>query len=147
MTAPVWSLTIARDALSLDDLVITNDPYAGNFHLPEDGLERPGFTMRRTYAPDSAYFPGRVLLAAVADASTMPVSIYAHADDSAGLATAMAELEAATSQFAYDLTLSIDGQARTWLADPELPQWGAVDSGMVRAFMARASIVIPLNPA
>lgn len=146
MSTPVWSLTIARES-PLADLVITNDPHAGNFHLPEDGLERPGFTMRRTYAPDSAYFPGRTLLAAVADASTLPVIIYAHATTSALLVTAMAELEAALTQFAYDITLSIDGQAKTWLADPELPQWGAIDSGMVRAHMARASVVIPINPA
>jgi hypothetical protein len=142
-----WLLTIDRTSLSLSPLVISNDPFAGNFHLPEDGLERPGFTMRRLYAADSAYFAGRVLLAAVADASTLPAVIYAHAASSAALSVAMAELEAATTQFAYSLTLSIDGEAQTWAADPELPQWGPVDSGLVRAHIARASIAIPINPA
>ena len=143
----VISLTIDRTSLSLADLVITNDPYAGNYHLPEDGLERPGFSMRRTYAPDSAYFPGRTLLAAVADASTLPVVIYTHAASAALLAAARAALEAATSQFAYDVTLSVDGQSQTWLADPELPQWGPVDSGLVRAHIEVARLVIPINPA
>jgi hypothetical protein len=143
----VLSLTIDRASLSLSPLVITNDPYAGNFHIPEDGVEWPGFSMRRTYAPDSAYFPGRTLLAAVGDASTLPATIYTHAATSALLETARDVLEAALSQWSYEVTLSVDGQARTWLADPELPQWGVVDSGMVRAFMARATVVIPLNPA
>ena len=103
--------------------------------------------MRRTYAPDSAYFPGRSLLAAVSDASTLPVVIYAHATTSALLKTARTELETALTQWAYEVTYAEDGQTWTWLADPELPQWGAVDSGMVRAHIARASVVIPLNPA
>lgn len=141
------SLTIARDSLVLADLVIDNNPHTGDFHIPEDGLERPGFSMRHTFAPDSAYFPGRTLLAAVTDASNLPVVIYAHADTSAGLEAAIAELEAALTQWDYDVTLSVDGQARTWPAMPEYPQWGPVDSGMVRAHMARASVVIPLNPA
>lgn len=147
MSVPVISVTFDRDSLSLSPLVINNDPTAGAFHLPEEGLERPARSIRRTYAPDSAYIPGRVLLAAVEEAGALSVTIYAHGADTEALADAILELETATTQFAYDLTLSIDGQDQVFAADPELPSWGPVDSGMVRAHMARASIVIPLNPA
>lgn len=144
-------LTVTLDRGPDDDALVIRQtpPPSGQAGLwvPSDGVQRPTRGVRRTYAPDSAYFPGRVLLAAVEDASTLPLVIYAGADTSAALEALIDELEAATTQFAYDLTLSIDGQDRTWLADPELPQWGEVDPGMVAAHMARASIVIPLNPA
>lgn len=140
------SVTFDRTSLGLSPLVITGDPYAGALHLPEDGVERVGRVIRRTYAPASAYVPGRVLLAAVEDAGTLPLSIYAHGDTAAEVEAAMAELEAAASQFAYDITLEVDGVTQTWAADPELPQWGAIDVGMVRAHLVRASISIPVNP-
>lgn len=142
----IWTLTFDRASLSLDDLVIDCNPFAGNFHIDEDGAGRPAFTMRRSYAPDSAWVGGRQLLAAVSEAGSLPVTVYAHATTAGGLEAAVAELDAAASQFAYDLTVGIDGQSQTWSADPELPQWFQ-DSGMVRAHLARASWVIPLNPA
>lgn len=146
-------LTISRTSLSLEDLDIGTNPFNPGggathwFHLPEDGLSRPGFTIRRTYAPDSEYIPGRYLLTAVTDASSLPAMIYAHGDTSAHLEAAVAELEQATTQFAYEISLAIDGQSRTWLADPELPVWGAVDTGLVRQHIAIANLVIPINPA
>jgi hypothetical protein len=79
----IWQLTIDRSGLSEADLVIATDPFAGGFHLPEDGLPRPGFTIRRTYAPDSAWVGGRQLLAAVADAGSLPLVFYAHGTSAA----------------------------------------------------------------
>lgn len=131
-----------------DPLVIGQDPSSeSGLWLPEDGVQRPTRGMRRTYAPDSAYIPGRTLLAAVEDAATLPLVIYAGAGSTAALEALMAELDAATNQFAYYLTLTLDAVTRTWSADPELPQWGDLDSGMTKAHIARASIIIPLNPA
>lgn len=127
------------------DLTITNDPTA-TITLLEDGFGRPGFTIRRTYAPDSAWVGGRQLLASVADAGSLPLAFNIRASSASALEALVTEVEAATSQFAYDLTINIDGQTRTWAADPELPSWFA-DSGMVKAHMVRGSIVVPLNPA
>lgn len=146
MTAP-WSVTFDRTSLSLSPLVIDNDPFTGNFHLPEDGTERPGRKIRRTYAPTSAYVAGSYLLAAVEDSGTLPLSIYVHGTDATDLEAAIDELEAAVTQFAYTVTVTVDGVARSFNADPELPSWGVLDSGMVGAHLARASIVIPINPA
>ena len=141
----ILSVTLSRESLSLADLVITNDPTA-DITLLEEGFARPGFTMRRTYAPDSAWVGGRQLLAAVVDASTLPLVFNINGSSAANAEALIDEVEAAVTQFAYDVTLSIDGQAHTWLADPELPSWTA-DSGMVRAHMVRGSVVIPVNPA
>lgn len=138
----ILSVTISRDGA---DLVITNDP-AATITLLEEGFGRPGFTIRRTYAPDSAWVGGKQLLSAVADAGTLPIAFNINAASASALEALITEVEAATSQFIYDLTVNIDGQTRTWSADPELPTWTA-DSGMVRAHMVRGAISIPLNPA
>lgn len=140
------TLTFSRTSLSLSSLLIGTDPTAGLW-LPEDSVTEPGRTVRRAYAPDSAFIPGRYLLSAVEDAATVPVTVYARGATGAELAANRAILDAAASQFNYSLTLTVDGVARTWSADPELPQWGLVDTGMVRARIARAVLVIPVNPA
>lgn len=140
------SISIDRASLSLAPLVITNDPFAGTFHLPEDGVALPGWSMRRTYAPDSFWVGGKQLLAAVREAATLPLVIYAHASTTVALEAAKAELEVALSQFDYDITLTVDSVATTYRCEPEWPQWGPVDSGMVRAHMARAAVVVPVNP-
>lgn len=138
----ILSVTFERTGA---DLTITNDPTA-SITLLEEGFGRPDLKIRRTYAPDSAWAGGRQLLASVADAGTLALQFNINGTSAANVEALIAEVEAATSQFAYDLTASIDGQARIWAADPELPTWFA-DSGMVRAHMVRGSIAIPINPA
>lgn len=137
------AVTISRDGA---DLVIYDHPNKGDFWVTEDGLTWPSFTMRRSYAPDSEAIGGKQLLRAVSDAGQTSLVIYAHADTTTALVALMDELEAATSQFGYDLTITLDGFTRTWPADAELPQWGQLDSGKARALMTTATITIPLNP-
>jgi hypothetical protein len=136
------SLTFSRTGT---DLEITNDPNGTSFWI--DSTIYPQFTPRTTYAPDSAYVAGSKLLAATLAAASIPVVIYAQAATTAALATLKAELEAAVSQFAYTLTLVVDGTSYSWPADFSWPIWGDVDSGMVGAHIARAALTIPVNPA
>ena len=140
------SVTFDRASLELPDLVITSDPFAGDFWLPEDGLGEVVEDLRRTYAPDSSYAGGRMLLAAVPEASEVPLAIYAQGDTTAEVAAAKAVLKAAAGQWDYDLTVTVDGVSTTYRAEPSMPRWGAFDSGMVRAHIARSSLVIPVNP-
>lgn len=128
-------------------LVIADYPTASGLHLPEDGVVWPVFETRRTYAPDSAYEAGRLLLAAVQGAAELPLTVYAMGTSGADLAASKAELEAALAQWSYDLTLTVDSVAYTYHAEIVLGiPWGPIDSGMVRARMARTSFSIPLNP-
>lgn len=140
-------LSIDRATLSLAPLVITENPFGTKWHIPEDGITWPSFDTRRTYAPDSAYASGRTLLAAVLGEGDLPLTIYAHGDTTTELEASKAELAAAVAQWSYDLTLTVDGAVRTYSAELvlDLP-WGSIDSGMVRAHMARTSFSIPLNP-
>lgn len=128
-----------------DDLVITNAPGLG-FWLPEDGIGQIVRALRRTYAPDSAYIPGKVLLAAVEEASAVPLAIYAQASTAVGLQALRDELEAAATQWAYDLTLNINGVARTYNAEMEIPVWAAFDAPMADVHLDRCQLVIPVNP-
>lgn len=140
------SVTFDRAALSLADLVITSNPFDSTLHIPEDGIGQVGWDFRRDYAPTSAWQGGKALLSAVREAATLPLTIYAHDTTSAGLQTARAVLESAASQWAYGVTVTVDGVATVYHCEPAIPVWTAVDSGMVAAHMDRANLVIPVNP-
>jgi hypothetical protein len=140
------SITIDRTALSLPDLVITGDSTGADFHLPEDGIGRPNFAMRRGYAPTSRLISGQQLLSAVADVGSLSLRIYAHGTSTADLDVNRAALTAALTQWAFQLTLTVDGSAETYWCDPEFPTWGPVDSGEVAAFMSIATITVPVQP-
>lgn len=140
------SVAFSRAALSLPDLTIGDHPGDGSLYLNEDGVGAVGWDFRRSYAPDSGWFSGKGLLAAVRDASTLPLTIYAHAASSAALDAARAELGAAAAQWSYTVTVTVDGIATAYNCEPAIPQWGPVDSGMVRARLARCQLVIPVNP-
>lgn len=137
------SVTIAREGT---DLVIDSNPYLGDFHIPEEGFEWPRFGMRREYAPPSVWVAGELLLSVVSGPADWQFEVYAHGDTSGDLSDAMDELEAALTQFAFDVTIDVNGVTRTYAADPEFPDWGEVDTGMARAHMAKATIRLQLNP-
>lgn len=140
-------VSIDRGGLSLPPLVIGQAVHGVRWRLPEDGVVWPSFETRRTYAPDSAWVPGRTLLAAVQEAAELPLTVYAHGTSGADLADSKAELEAALAQWSYDLTLTVDSVAYTYHAEILLGvPWGPIDSGMVAERMARTSFSIPLNP-
>ncbi|WP_067428544.1 hypothetical protein [Nocardioides jensenii] len=142
----VW---IARAGLSLPDLYVTGDPSCratAPFWIPADGISTPDFSWRLGYAPDSPWVPGKKLLSAVLEASSIPLSVYASGNSPGHLAELKAELEAAVSQFVYTTTISVDGQEQSWSCDPAFPQWGALTHGMSEKHLARGALVIPVNP-
>jgi hypothetical protein len=140
------SLSIDRTGLSLSPLVLANNP-AGAYVYPEDGLAQPNFEMRRTYAPDSRYTPGRLLLGAVLDGTTIPLTVTVRGTSAANLLARKAELEAAVAQFAYTVTMTVAGvEVGAWPADPTAPWWGVVDHADAAAFLAVGTLAIPVNP-
>lgn len=139
------SLTIDRTSLSLSALVIGTNPFGASMWLPENGLARFDFDYFRTYAEGSAYAP-RVLLAARLEPISWPGVIYCQAATTSALKAVEDTLAAAVAQWAYDLTLTVDGQTWTVTGEPTLPAFGPVDSGMVAAHVSRAALSIPINP-
>lgn len=140
-------VTFTRDSLSLPDLVIDDNPYAGDYHLGEDGNQYPRFPVVRDYAPDSVFRNGRLLLGWRLDEGTLRLRIYAHGDDAAGVKAARAALDATTLQTEYTVTLEVDGVVEgSWVACPEVGDWGDIESGLVKACMAVATVTIPLHP-
>lgn len=133
--------------LALDPLVIDADPSTGIAHLTEENCSWPNFSIRRGMAPDANTIGGSAQLAATIGQGSIALGLIAHGDDMTETFASMEELAAATSQFTYDLTLEVGGvDIGTFPAFAELPLWGALDSGNVRAALNEATIVIPLNP-
>lgn len=140
------SVTIDRTELALAPLVIGTDP-ANSLFLAEDGLTEPQFEWRTSDAPESVYIPGQLALAAVQDAGGLGLIVYAQGASTAALAIAKAELTAALGQWRPAITPDIDGIVTEYAAVyPVTPHWGAVDSGMVRAHLARTSVTVVVNP-
>jgi hypothetical protein len=142
---PLLSVTLSRTGLGLEPLVVTNQP--GTLRLAERDCTWPVFTMRRTYAPSSESVGGEQLEAKVPNQGTIGLGVSAHGDDTAEVEAAKAEWTAATTQFSYVLTLAVDGVTiGAYNADPEYPNWGALDSGDVAAGICKSTITIPINP-
>jgi hypothetical protein len=140
------SVSIDRTELSLTPLVIGTDPTDSLF-LDEGGLTEPEFEWRTSSAPESVYIPGQLVLAAVQDAGGMGLVVYAQAATTAALATAKAELKAALGQWRPAITTDVDGIVTEYEAVyPVTPHWGPVDSGMVRAHLAKTSVTVVVNP-
>ena len=139
------SWTFSRDG---DDLVIDSDPnIEAGLHLTEKDCTWPAFTMRRTNAPASETVAGEQLIAAVANEGTLGLGVCAHGADTAAVEAAKAEFTAAATQFSYVLTLRVNGVTiGAYNAKPEFPNWGALDSGAVRAHINNGTITIPINP-
>lgn len=132
-------VSIGRDSLSLADLVFTGDPN-GDFHVPEDGVRWPRVAMRKVYAPESEFIAGRVKLAQVEGVADYPLDLYVHGDTTAEIVTNMDALEGAVTQFEFDLTITVDGQSRTYTAEGDFPDWGEVDSSHVRGHMVKGTV-------
>ena len=133
--------------LADDPLVISGDPFAGLYHVTEDDIAWPAFPINRTYAPDSDVIGGRVHKSATVGEGTIGLKIAAHGGNTAATLAAMDALMVCTSQFTYTLQLRVNGAVYgTYEAKAELPLWGALDSGMVRAEINEATISIPINP-
>jgi hypothetical protein len=148
VTVPTISVGIARTELEDDPLVITNYlAGASGMWIPEDGITEPEFQTRVAYAPESFYMAGKLPLAAQQDAGGLQLVIYAKAADAAALEVVKAELAAALNQWRPDIATNIDGVTKTYeVVYPITPHWGTVDSGMVKAHMARTSVTVVVNP-
>lgn len=126
-------------------LAISSEPPGPTGGLWIAEILEPGFEFRYGYAPVSPHMPGQQLLSAVLEQSTLPAVVYAQGTSTAHLRALKDELAAAVAQFAYDVTLAIDGDVQTFSADPTWPQWQQ-DWGMAEAFMASTSLSIRVNP-
>lgn len=142
------SVSIDRTELELDPLVISDYPPAeGGLYLDEGGITEPDFEIRVVLAPESVYMPGQLALAAVTDAGGLGLKVYATADSTAALSAFKAELRAALNQWRAEITTTIDGEDVAYTAvQPVNPHWGPLDSGMVRAFLAKTSVTVVVNP-
>lgn len=119
------TISVDRSSLSLGPLVITGAraTAAAGLWVPAGGYVRPTFAARYAYAPDSAFVPGRQMLAATLTDGTWPLRIRAAAASDVALAALRAAVEAAFGQFSYPATVTLDGVAETWVCSYSRPEW------------------------
>lgn len=91
---------------------ITIDPTAGSYTLVEAGMSQGAKAYRRVYA-ESQWVPGRALVSAVADIQVGRI-VFRVFGTLTEQKTRIDALEAAFSQFSYDTTITVDGQALVW---------------------------------
>lgn len=139
------SITIGRDRLSLSALVISN-PFESDFWIPEDGLFEPEFAQRDSLADESAFTPGMLPTHSVTDEGTLQSEVYVKGANELVLQANKRALEAAVRQFRFPVTVEAVGAPDTYNARAGRLSWGAFDSGMGSALMARAAVTIPVQP-
>lgn len=138
-------VSISRDSLALPALNIYDDCEDNHvLWITMNGLARPNFDFKRSYSPNSWWVSGQQLLAAGQEPSSFTLSLIINGIDHTDLDNKMAELEQATSQLAYTITLEIDGQTKTWDADSSLPQWGVVEYLLQDLVKVRGTLTIPI---
>jgi hypothetical protein len=148
------ALTIAidRTSLGLGPLTITGSRAAAHapgmpgLWVPADGYRRPTLPPRLSYAPESAYAPGRTVLAATVSEGTWPLRIRAAAPDAATLAALRAVVELAVGQMTYDVAVSLDGVMETWRCRYAVPVWPASEHWQRLGHEDAADITIPVRP-
>ena len=142
------SVTIDRSGMTggLDDLVIGTHPEDLWWLDETGGFGRPARTQRRTYAADSPWQDGSLLVASVLAQTSLPLNVYVGGATWAWVDTRQTALERALRQFSYNVTVTVDDVQTVWAADPADISWGDTDPGMVQAFLARAVISIPVYP-
>lgn len=133
-------------SLTLSGGFTASNALGSTYILPEGGLAYPDFEARLGYLPNNDDVPGGSLRAATLDVGSLPLSIIVNGTSTADLQTKRRALEAAFSQFTYTVTISVGGQTETYNAFMAWPKWGAVDSGAAKAFLATATLTVPVNP-
>src|SRR5690349_11923378 len=139
------SVSLDRSSLSLAALVAADD--GATYQIAQDGLGDPGITWRKLTMPDSNDVHGSEYVAAVKEQSSIPLTIIVKASSSAALKTARDALFDALSQFAYTVTVTVDGVAEAWAAGPA--DWSrstTVQPGQVAQFFTVLTITIPVYP-
>lgn len=139
------SIYISRTSLSLLPLQIFDSCDDGEtYWITHNGLSRPDFDVRRFYIPNSSWVSGQKLLVAGTQASTLSINLIVNGISHADLSAKMVELEEATYQLSYEISMEIDGQTKTWNADSTLPQWGVVDHLLQDLVKVRGTLQIPI---
>lgn len=142
------TVTIDRALLELPPLVLTGsrETTTSGLWIAAGGYQKPTFEPRRTYAPDSAWVPGKALLAVMLDQGVLPLVIRAQGADDDDLDARKQLLEQALGQFVFTVTVDLDGVVDAWAGDYSVPSWSLPTAADRVDHRARATVSIPVNP-
>lgn len=144
-------ISVNRSQLDLPPLLIAGSRSAGTAEgmpglwIPAGGYARPQFAARRTFAPDSAFAPGKQVLGAVLDEGRWPLTIRVVASSAAVLAALRDVVELAFSQRRYPVTVTLDGVSETWRCDYAWPTWPDAAAAWRMSAEDRCVLTIPVR--
>lgn len=142
------TISIDRGALGLAPLIITGARATtpSGLSIPGGGYKRPLFQPRYDYAPDSAFIPGKQMLAATVTDGTWPLRIRAAAASDAALAALRVAVDAAFGQWSYTATVTLDGVAETWACKYSRPVWPEARQWRREAHEDLFEVTVPVKP-
>lgn len=146
MTA-LGSVSVDRTELSLSALVIDTEGF-GTYYIDKTGLGRVGRTPRETFASASPFVHGQSRTSVVLEESSLTLNVRVQAASSSALNTAVTALEDALFQFAYTVTVVMDGVTKVYDAYPATLNSadGLIAFERVQAFHEDLAITIPVYP-
>lgn len=143
MAAFEASVTFDRSLLSLAELTITNDR-TGTYYIAS--LSRVSKAYAVDYA-ESALVHGAVATRSRLVNGTQAVNLFATGATWADVDDACDVLERAAGQLSYDLTVTMDGRAHTYIASPaESISYADFGTPYVAALCCPVQLVIPVYP-
>lgn len=147
MTVTPIGASVDRTSLGLGALVIGTDWTAAYYFPEEDAITEPEFDERTSFAEESALLGAALPTHSVPAMGTLAMTVTVTGASEAALKANKRALEAAFKQrLTYAVSVTTLGSADTYTCLPGRVSFGAVDSGMTRALMARAVITVPCFP-
>lgn len=109
------TISIDQTDLSLDPLVLSGVTDANTWGILP-GFTMPGLVARNVEA-ESPFLHGSVVVRSTWQKAFFNLDVFPRVTTGAELATAYGELVAASGQFSYDATVTLNGVASVWRCD------------------------------
>lgn len=112
----------------------------------------PEWEVRYTYAPPSQWVPGQMLLGAVTDAGSVPVSVIVRGTSLADLEARKAALSDALAAWPgeYKAEATLGAETVTvsgpWPTFPTVVRWGEMRVGILGRCVVEGLFALPVNP-
>lgn len=143
-------ISIDRSSLELEPLLITGSrataAEAHGLWVPAGGYVRPVFSTRMTYVAPSAVIGGRVAVGATTDQGTWPLTVRMEMSSAELLAAMRTVLSLAVGQWAFPVTVTLDGVTEAWACRASIPTWPASRQFQRDAHEDVARLSIPVIP-
>lgn len=147
MTVTPIGASVDRTSLGLGALVIGTDWLADYYFPEEDAITEPDFDERTSFAEESALLGAALPTHSVSGMGSLGFTVTVNGATEAELKANKRALEAAFKQrLTFAVSVTTLGSPDVYTCLPGRVSFGAVQSGLTRALMAKAAITVPCFP-